>query len=155
MKLTRLRKPSTCSILILEDQSTPKVFHSVIVELKAAMTSLGFEAKNQTIFQMIADMDADGSGELEFAEFFHLMTAKTDSGMSKDNVRKLFNLFDDDHTDSIHLDNLRRVAKELAEEIDDEEINEMIRRADDNGDMSVSFDEFYHIVINKRFCRVR
>lgn len=31
-------------------------------ELKAAMTSLGFEAKNQTIYQMISDLDVDGSG---------------------------------------------------------------------------------------------
>ena len=28
-------------------------------ELKAAMQSLGFEAKNQTIYQMIADIDKD------------------------------------------------------------------------------------------------
>jgi len=31
-------------------------------ELKAAMQSLGFEAKNQTIYQMIADIDKDKSG---------------------------------------------------------------------------------------------
>jgi Ca2+-binding EF-hand superfamily protein len=31
-------------------------------ELKAAMQSLGFEAKNQTIYQMIADIDKDGNG---------------------------------------------------------------------------------------------
>ena len=34
------------------------------IELKAAMVSLGFEAKSTTIFQMIADLDADGSGQL-------------------------------------------------------------------------------------------
>ena len=43
-------------------------------ELKAAMVSLGFEAKSATIFQMLADLDADGSGQLEFDEWFHLMT---------------------------------------------------------------------------------
>lgn len=46
-----------------EDPSIQKVFpHSLFSELKAAMTSLGFESKNQTIYQMIADLDADGSG---------------------------------------------------------------------------------------------
>jgi centrin-1 len=35
-------------------------------ELKAAMTSLGFESKNATIYQMIADLDADGTGQIEF-----------------------------------------------------------------------------------------
>lgn len=45
-------------------------------ELKAAMQSLGFEAKNQTIYQMIADIDKDGSGSIEFDEFLDMMTAK-------------------------------------------------------------------------------
>jgi Ca2+-binding EF-hand superfamily protein len=49
-----------------EDQSIPNVIHYLCVELKAAMTSLGFESKNQTIYQMISDLDADGSGQIDF-----------------------------------------------------------------------------------------
>jgi centrin-1 len=45
-------------------------------ELKAAMQSLGFEAKNQTIYQMIADIDKDGNGTIDFDEFLDMMTAK-------------------------------------------------------------------------------
>jgi Ca2+-binding EF-hand superfamily protein len=45
-------------------------------ELKAAMQSLGFEAKNQTIYQMIADIDKDGNGQIDFDEFLDMMTAK-------------------------------------------------------------------------------
>ena len=35
-------------------------------ELKAAMQSLGFEAKNQTIFQMISDLDRNNNGAIDF-----------------------------------------------------------------------------------------
>ena len=45
-------------------------------ELKAAMQSLGFEAKNATIYQMIGDIDKDGSGSIDFDEFLDMMTAK-------------------------------------------------------------------------------
>ncbi len=45
-------------------------------ELKAAMQSLGFEAKNQTIYQMISDIDKDKSGSIDFEEFLDMMTAK-------------------------------------------------------------------------------
>mmetsp|Transcript_14554 Transcript_14554/g.28155 ORF Transcript_14554/g.28155 Transcript_14554/m.28155 type:complete len:112 (-) Transcript_14554:528-863(-) len=45
-------------------------------ELKAAMQSLGFEAKNQTIYQMIGDIDKDGSGSIDFEEFLDMMTGK-------------------------------------------------------------------------------
>ena len=41
-----------------------------------ALYSLGFEAKNQTIYQMIGDIDKDGSGEIDFEEFLDMMTAK-------------------------------------------------------------------------------
>lgn len=50
-------------------------------ELKAAMQSLGFEAKNQTIYQMIADIDKDGNGSIDFDEFLDMMTAKMVSSM--------------------------------------------------------------------------
>jgi Ca2+-binding EF-hand superfamily protein len=50
------------------------------------MTSLGFEAKNQTIYQMIADLDADGSGQIDFEEFLNLMTARISDKDSRDDI---------------------------------------------------------------------
>ena len=38
------------------------------------MVSLGFDSKNTVVFQMIADLDEDQSGLLEFDEFLYLMT---------------------------------------------------------------------------------
>ena len=58
--------PLISLIAIKEDQSISKVLLLINVELKAAMVSLGFESKSSTIFQMIADLDADGSGQIDF-----------------------------------------------------------------------------------------
>ena len=63
-KLMKLNALLTYSMLIKEDQLISNVQFFLILELKAAMTSLGFESKSGTIFQMIADLDADGSGQL-------------------------------------------------------------------------------------------
>lgn len=71
------------------------VFYILSIELKAAMTSLGFESKNQTIYQMISDLDADGSGQIDFEEFLELMTARVSDKDTRENIRKIFNLFDD------------------------------------------------------------
>lgn len=96
---------------MVEDPSTPKVLFPSNIELKAAMTSLGFESKNQTIYQMIADLDADGSGQIDFEEFLELMTARVSDKDTRENIRKIFNLFDDEKTGFISIKNLRRVAK--------------------------------------------
>ena len=62
--LKKSNTPSISLILIKEVQLILKVIFFFIPELKAAMTSLGFESKSTQIFQMIADLDADGSGQL-------------------------------------------------------------------------------------------
>eukprot|EP01029_Cantina_marsupialis_P028283 TRINITY_DN775963_c0_g1_i1.p1 TRINITY_DN775963_c0_g1~~TRINITY_DN775963_c0_g1_i1.p1 ORF type:complete len:161 (+),score=54.48 TRINITY_DN775963_c0_g1_i1:87-569(+) len=120
-------------------------------ELKAAMQSLGFEAKNATIYQMIGDIDKDGSGNIDFDEFLDMMTAKMSDKDSKEDVRKVFNLFDDDQTGKVSLRNLKRVAKELGETMTDGELMEMIERADTDNDGEISFDEFYAIMTKKTF----
>ncbi|EGR34846.1 hypothetical protein IMG5_000740 [Ichthyophthirius multifiliis] len=120
-------------------------------ELKAAMTSLGFEAKNQTIYQMISDLDQDGNGQIEFKEFLDLMTARISDKDSREDIEKVFRLFDDDKQGQISVKNLRRVAKELGETMEEAELQEMIDRADQNKDGLVDFEEFYNIMTKKTF----
>ena len=120
-------------------------------ELRAAMQSLGFEAKNQTIFQMISDLDKNKSGAIDFEEFLDMMTARMSDKDTREDIAKVFRLFDDDTSGSITLRNLRRVAKELGETMTDEELQEMIDRADSNGDGAVSLDDFYNIMTKKTF----
>jgi Ca2+-binding EF-hand superfamily protein len=62
------------------------------------MVSLGFDSKNTVVFQMIADLDEDQSGLLEFDEFLYLMTNRITDKDSRANYRKVFNLYDDERT---------------------------------------------------------
>jgi centrin-1 len=59
------------------------------------MTSLGFEAKNGSIFQMISDLDTDGNGSIDFGEWFNLMTKRVNDKDTRENIAKIFYLFDD------------------------------------------------------------
>eukprot|EP00914_Ancora_sagittata_P012201 GHVO01023544.1.p2 GENE.GHVO01023544.1~~GHVO01023544.1.p2 ORF type:complete len:172 (+),score=33.80 GHVO01023544.1:946-1461(+) len=119
-------------------------------ELKAAMQSLGFESKNPTIYQMISDLDRQG-GAIDFEEFLDAITSKLGDKESRDGIQKIFNLFDDDKSGSITLKNLKRVARELGENMTDEELREMIDRADSTGKTEISFDDFYAIMTKKTF----
>lgn len=86
------------------------------------MQSLGFEAKNATIFQMISDIDKDGSGAIDFQEFLTLMTAKIGDKDTKEDMAKVFRLFDSQNKGTITIADLKRVAKELGETMTEAEL---------------------------------
>ena len=100
---------------------------------------------------MIGDIDKDGSGSIDFEEFLDMMTAKMSDKDTREDIQKVFNLFDDDQTGHITLRNLKRVAKELGETMSDAELMEMIERADTDGDGEISPEEFYAIMTKKTF----
>jgi len=102
------------------------------------MTSLGFETKSAAIFQMISDLDADGNGTIDFGEWLTLMTKRVNDKDTRANINKIFALYDDERSGFISAKNLRRVAQELGENINNEEIDELIQRADLDHDGLVS-----------------
>lgn len=120
-------------------------------ELKQALQSLGIDAKNQTLTNMIADIDKNNNGDIDFDEFIDMMTAKMSDKDTREDLKKVYDLFlgDDDGADGIEIKHLKRVAKELNESIKDDELNEMIVRADTNKDGKVDFEEFYNIMTKK------
>jgi len=115
-------------------------------DLKVAMRALGFEPRKEEIKKMICDVDKENSGTLTFDNFLNLMARKISEKDSKEEILKAFKLFDDDETGKISFENLKRVAKELGENLTDEELQEMIDEADRNGDGEVDEDEFLRIM---------
>ena len=119
-------------------------------ELKQALGNLGIDAKNQTLQNMMNDIDKNQSGTIDFDEFIEMMTAKMSDKDTREDLEKVFELFiGDDNTDKIDIRHLKRVCKELNENMSDEELNEMIVRADSDRDGKVTFEDFYAIMTKK------
>lgn len=114
-------------------------------ELQASMTNFGYEAKNATLFHAISDF----TGPIDFPKFFQLLTARIAAKDSKESLSRVFALFDDAKTGFISVKNLRQVAKEVGENIDDAELMEMIERADLDNDGLISQQEFYAIMTKR------
>lgn len=114
-------------------------------ELKVAIRALGFEPKKEEIKKMIAEIDR-GDGKVSFDDFLELMTVKMAEKDIKEEIMKAFKLFDDDETGKISFKNLKRVAKELGENLTDEELHEMIDEADRDGDGEINQEEFLRIM---------
>ena len=64
----------------------------------------------------------------------------------EEEIRKAFQLFDDDHTGKISLRNMKRVARELGENLSEEELQNMIDEFDRDQDGEISAEEFLYIM---------
>jgi len=91
-------------------------------ELKVAMRALGFEPKKEEIRKIIQDADKEGSGLIQFADFLELMSAKIAERDPIEEIKKAFRLFDAEEKGKISFKDLKRVAKELGENMTDEEL---------------------------------
>jgi len=123
-------------------------------ELKAAMQSLGFDTKNPTIYQLIADLDTPESrkkGGIDFDSFVEAINNKLGDKETKEGILRIFRLFiDDPNQETITLSSLRRIARELGEQMSNDELKDMLERASSNG-TELTYDEFYDIMTKKSF----
>ncbi|KAM8763580.1 centrin-4-like [Rhynchonycteris naso] len=121
-----------------------------VKELKIAMQALGFEPKKEEVKKLIAEMDKEGTGTINFEDFFGIMSVKMTEKDEKEELLKAFKLFDADDTGSITLNNIKRVAKKLGENLTDDELQEMLDEADRDGDGEINEEEFLRMMRKTR-----
>lgn len=107
-------------------------------ELKVAMRSLGFNVKKAEVLVIMERHDAAGSGSIGFDEFVDIMAERIASRSPEEELQKAFQLFDEDSTGRISFRNLRRIAKELGENLSEDELQAMIDEFDLDRDGEVS-----------------
>ncbi|ODV62704.1 centrin [Ascoidea rubescens DSM 1968] len=116
-------------------------------ELKIAMKALGFEPTKKEVLDMIAEYDVNDKNLINYDNFFQEMGQRILERDKDSEIERAFKLFDEDSTGKISLKNLRRVAKELGDELGDDELRAMIDEFDLDDDGEINFDEF------KRICQ--
>ena len=68
-----------------------------IQELSTVMRSLGLQASQEELQEMMTEADEDGSGSIEFEEFLSMMKRKMkENESSMDDVKAAFKVFDQD-----------------------------------------------------------
>ncbi|KAM8792517.1 centrin-3 [Eudromia elegans] len=103
-------------------------------ELKVAMRALGFDVKKADVLKILKDYDREATGKITFDDFNEVVTDWILDRDPQEEILKAFKLFDDDDSGKISLRNLRRVARELGENMTDEELRAMIEEFDKDGD---------------------
>ena len=111
-------------------------------ELGIVMRSLGKDPTDAELRDMINDVDTDGNGTIDLAEFIAMMARKLKEDDAEKEFMEAFHVFDKDGDGLISAKELRLVLASLGEEPTEEEAEEMIRDADANGDGFVDYEEF-------------
>jgi calmodulin len=81
-----------------------------------------------------------GHGTIDFPEFLTMMSRKMKDTDSEAEIREAFLPFDHNGSGYISAEQLRHVMTNLGEKLTDDEINEMIREADTDGDGRVNYN---------------
>ncbi|XP_046792040.1 centrin-3 isoform X2 [Gallus gallus] len=115
-------------------------------ELKVAMRALGFDVKKADVLKILKDYDREATGKITFEDFNEVVTDWILDRDPQEEILKAFKLFDDDDSGKISLRNLRRVARELGENMSDEELRAMIEEFDKDGDGEINQEEFIAIM---------
>ncbi|KZT40176.1 Ca2+-binding EF-hand superfamily protein [Sistotremastrum suecicum HHB10207 ss-3] len=115
-------------------------------ELKVAMRALGFDLPRAEVLRILRDHDTRGRNLMEFDDFSRIMTERILARDPMEDLRRAFQLFDDDHTGKISFRNLKRVSRDLGERLDDEELQAMIDEFDLDQDGEISEQEFFAIM---------
>mmetsp|Transcript_10882 Transcript_10882/g.14158 ORF Transcript_10882/g.14158 Transcript_10882/m.14158 type:complete len:154 (-) Transcript_10882:70-531(-) len=123
--------------------------HLTKVELRGVMKNLGQNFTDSELNEIMSTMDLDKNGTIEFNEFLAMMGKKSMDTTDEEELRRAFRVFDDDDSGEIVISELRETFRKLGQNITDEELRDIVSEVDDDGDGTISFQEFVHIMTYK------
>ncbi|CAF3297356.1 unnamed protein product [Rotaria socialis] len=120
-----------------------------IQDLAFVIRSIGYQTTPSELESMIREVDRDGDGLIDFDEFKQMMISNDDSRFEMFNdelLNEAFRIFDKDGNGFISEMEIRSVMSNLGEKLTDDELNDMIREADLDGNRQVDYAEFSALV---------
>jgi len=118
-------------------------------ELANVMKSLNQDPSEQELHDMIAEVDYDGNGRIDFEEFVTLMNRRSKETDTEEEVINAFKVFDKDANGLISSTELRHIMTTLGDKLTEDEVEEMIREADIDGDGYINYEEFVRMMMAK------
>ena len=118
-------------------------------DLGFVMRNLGQIPSEEELKEMIKEVDMDGSGTIDFKEFLCLMVKKMRGSDTEEELLEAFKVFDRDGNGFITTHELRNIMNNLGEGLEPEEIEEMIKEADTDGNGQIDYDEFVKMMMSK------
>ena len=114
---------------------------------------MGFRPSKEELMDILAEIDEDGSGEIEFGEFCQLcakfLVEDPDVDTLKRELKDAFRIYDKDGQGFITMDTLRALIAELLSPLTEEELDGIIAELDEDGSGTMDFDEFCEMMMSQ------
>ncbi|GAB0094889.1 troponin C [Sergentomyia squamirostris] len=113
------------------------------------LAMLGHQLDQQMLDEIIAEVDEDGSGQIEFEEFATLAArflVEEDAEAMQAELKEAFRLYDKEGNGYITTSVLREILRELDDKITEDDLDMMIEEIDSDGSGTVDYDEFMEVM---------
>ncbi|XP_076900628.1 putative calcium-binding protein CML16 [Bidens hawaiensis] len=118
------------------------------LELAALLRSIGLKPQGDQIHSLLASMDSNGNGSIEFQELLDVILPDLNEEVliNHDQLMEVFRSFDRDGNGYITAAELAGQMAKMGQPLSYKELTEMMHEADANGDGVISFNEFTAIL---------
>ena len=111
-------------------------------ELGTLTKSMGMDLDDAELEALIKKSDLNGDGTLAFSEICTLVAREIENRKKQAKYIEEFKSFDKDGNGFINRAELRQVVKKLKKKCTEEQIDDLIRRVDQDGDGNINYKEF-------------
>ncbi|KAJ3380852.1 calmodulin-like 3 [Entophlyctis sp. JEL0112] len=110
-------------------------------DLAASLKSLGYSSSESEVSALIAEA-ADQKGSVSFAAFMALAARSFRDIQAEEEMKEAFRIFDKNHDGFITHDELKVTMAAQGDVLSDEDIDELIKECDVDGDGKLNYEEF-------------
>ena len=121
--------------------------HEVII----SMQTLRLNEKSPIIYELFEEFDTpeNSKNRLDYEQFVDLLSEKLSDKDSQKAIERFYEAFlSNTDKETIDFDVIKKVAKDVGDDITDEQIRALLERCSQNG-KDMTFEEFYEVMTKK------
>jgi Ca2+-binding EF-hand superfamily protein len=119
-------------------------------DILEGMREAGIDEKNPLAYDLISQLNTgDFKNGIKFEELISEINKKLADRSSEESIERLFQYFiQNSNKDKITVEELKRLADEVGEDISDDQAQRIMNKVSKNG-KDLNFDEFYNIMTKR------
>ena len=119
------------------------------LELANILKAIDINASDEEIKDIIAEMDLEGNGEINFENFVSIVKRREKDVDNEEEVLNAFKLFDKEGNGLININELKHIMLTVGNNISETELNDLLKEADTDNDGYINYEEFIRSLLAK------